>query len=286
MPGYREIVVGQGTQASVNYLAARLRQPKAVELKDEPEPERPALEALEKLTRDGTPPEGESAQEIAAGPLMFPDGLFASVQGREPEKRILEAAIKSSRPTHVLLVGDPASGKSELLQCCSRMPGTRYAVGGMTTSSGLVEYLLERRASTRLILIDELDKARDMSDYAMLYELMESGRAPVMMHGRTEELRWRGKIFAAANSTERIPDALRSRFTELHLRPYSPAELRSINRVIVEREGMSAERAAHIADRVAARSHDPRDAVKVARLAGPDGEVDTIIDQVTARKPA
>ena len=52
--------------------------------------------------------------------------------------------LDRSAAVHVLLEGDPASGKSQLLQCVARLPHTRYAVGGMTTSSGMVDFLLER----------------------------------------------------------------------------------------------------------------------------------------------
>lgn len=288
MPTYREIVIGQGAQGLTSMVAARLRQPRPIKLdEDRPEPERPALRAAERLASTGSPDEGESTSEIAnpAGPLMFPDGLFDSVLDRAECKLVLERAIKSARPVHVLMVGDPASGKSELLQCCATMPGTRYAVGGMTTSAGLVEYLLERRAVTKMILIDELDKAREMSDYAALYELMERGEVPLMIHGKTEVVRWRGRVFAAANSTDRIPEALQSRFVVVRLAAYTPAQLREINHAIVQREGLSGARAHTIAESVASRSTDPRDARDVARLAGEDGDLEPIIAQVTSRKP-
>lgn len=286
MPGYREIIVSQGVDAATRFVAARVRTPKTVKTDDLPEAPRPALEAAEKLVVSGgqEPAEGQSAAEIALGPMMYPDGLFDSVEDREECKLILEKAIKSPRPVNVLMVGDPASGKSELLRCCATMPGTRYAVGGMTTSAGLVEYLLQRKQTTKIILIDELDKAKDTGDYAALYELMESGQVPVMMHGKTEVVRWRGRIFAAANSADRLPEALVDRFVVINLPPYTSDQLRVINRRIVEREGLSTKRANEIAEMAAGRSQSPRDARDIARLAGEDGDLEPIARHVIAPK--
>lgn len=278
MPDYGPIIAKQSVQSLTTFVAARIRQPKAIKTDDLPLADRPALKAAERLVATGAPAEGESTIEIVNGPMLFPDGLFSAIEDREPAKLVLERAIRSPRPVHVLLEGEPASGKSQLLMACLTMPGTRYAVGGMTTSSGLVDFLLEKR-TTQLVLIDELDKA-DPADYAALYSLMESGQVPRLQHGKTEVLHWRGRIFAAANSTAKIPDALLSRFVIVQCPPYSPEQVRAINRKIGEREGLSAKRSAQLADAAAARSSDPRDARDLARLAGEDGEIDGLLEHL------
>ena len=114
---------------------------------------------------------------------------------------------------------------------------------------------------------------------------MESGTVPRLQHGKTEILHWRGRIFAAANSIERIPDALLSRFVVVECPPYSPEQLRHINRVVAGREGLSAKRADQIADAAAARSNDPRDARDLARLAGEDGELEGLLEHMGSPKP-
>src|SRR5882672_2424976 len=278
MPEYREIVIDQGARTVTSFIANRIRQPKPLKIDDIPEPDRPALRAAEQLVASGRPSEGESAGELAAGPPMYVEGMFSQVEDRDSAKLVLKRAIRSPKPVHVLMVGDPASGKSQLLQCCMALPNCRYAVGGATSSSGLIEYLLEKR-STQILLIDELDKA-DMRDLHALYGLMESGMVTRLQHNATEQYTRRVRVFAAANSAEKLPEALRSRFVEVRLEPYSHEQVRQINRVIVEREGIAPARAQQIADAAAARSRDPRDARDIARLAGDDAELEPIIEQV------
>lgn len=275
------IVIERAAHLVSTGIATRIRD--GAKPKDPPpepeEPDRPAMRAAEALISGQGPPEGESTAELAYGPILVPDELFAEIEDREDAKLVLTRALRSRSAVHVLLEGDPASGKSQLLQCVAGLPYTRYAVGGMTTSSGMVDYLLERR-STQIVLIDELDKA-DPADYAALYSLMESGTVPRLQHGKTEILHWRGRIFAACNSSERIPEALRSRFVRVKLKPYSVDQVRQITeRILVRREGISPTRAKAIAELTSARSRDPRDGVQVGRLAGEDQELGPIADQV------
>lgn len=290
MPEYREVIVGQSGQAITKLIAARIRGQRVVvderEIKD---PERPALREAEKLVAtSGTMPvrEGDPAGEILQGPLLYPPTLFDSVYDRDNAKLVLERALRSKQPVHVLLVGDAASGKSQLLECCAALPQTRYAVGGMTTSSGLVDFLLER-PGTQLILIDEFGKA-DMSDYAALYSLMEQGQVPRLQHGKTEVVHWRGRIFGATNEPdlERIPAALRSRFVIVRLENYTAEQVATITERKLTGEGMSAPRAKAIAQLTSTRSRDPRDGIQIGRLAGEDGELGPIADQVVPRAKA
>lgn len=284
---YRDVVIRQGAHWATSTLAERIRngRKKTPALEDEPEPkpeDRPALRAAEAMVAGQAPAPGESMAEIAYGPIVAPDDLFAEVEDREEAKLILLHALRSKSAVHVLLLGDPASGKSELLKCVTRLPHTRYAVGGMTTSSGMIDYLLERR-STQILVIDELDKC-ETEDYAALYSLLESGTVPRLQHGKTEVLQFRGRVFAACNTTERMPEALLSRFVVVRLAPYSSDQVRHITEtVLTRREGLSPARARQIAELTAARSRDPRDGIQIGRLAGEDADFGPIADQVVAK---
>jgi MoxR-like ATPase len=277
------IIVRQAAQSVSSLLANRIRErakPKPSSSLP-PAPDRPAMRAAEALIAGQGPPPGESITDVAYGPLLIPDDLFAQIEDREEAKLIMLSALRSKHPVHVLLEGDPASGKSQLLQCVAGLPRARYAVGGMTSSSGMVDYLLERR-STSIVVIDELDKA-ETEDYAALYSLMESGTVPRLQHGKTEILHWRGQIFAACNSSAKMPAALVSRFVHVRLKPYTAEQVRHITETVVRREGLSPARAKAIAEQTAARSRDPRDGIQLGRLAGEDGELEPYLDQVVAK---
>lgn len=282
---YRIVTIRQLVALGMNSAASAVRNRgrDRRRLAEPPEPpDRPALRSAERLVGGQAPAPGEAVDELIAGPILVPDDLFSQVYDREDAKHILGAALRAKEPVHVLLEGPRATGKSQLLECVARMPHARWAVGGATSSSGVIDYLLEK-PGTQILVIDELDKA-DPADLWALYSLMQTGRVARLQHGRTEQFRRRVRVFAACNSSDRLPEALLSRFVVVPCGLYSIAQRRELNRQIAEGEGMTAARAKHIAERVAARSDDPRDARDVARLAGQDGELDELIEQVTVSK--
>lgn len=282
---YRVIAARQFSSWVTSWAAGRVRSshPRQVDVRDLPEAERPAIAAAEKMLAGAPLDPGEAPADLIEEPFSVPPDLFAHVYDRDEAKFSLMAALRAKAPVHILLEGDPASGKSDLLECVARLPHARYAVGGMMTTSGLVEYLLER-PSTRIVVIDELEKAR-REDYAALYSLMQSGRVPRLIHGKIEEVYRRVWVFAACNDSAPLPEALKSRFVIVKCRPYSSAELRDVNRIIASREGHGQARATEIAERVAARSSDPRVARDVARMASdPSVDLDELLDHVSPKR--
>lgn len=285
---YKALIVRQGAQVATQFVAARVRSRSASKLEAPPEPERPALAAAEQLLAN---PEAEPGQAIGPDgtvvelPYSVPDGLFDGILLRENEKVVLLNALRSPKPVHVLMRGDAASGKSQLLQEIATLPRSRYAVGGATTSAGLLDYLLEQ-PNTRNLVIDELDKA-DPRDLYALYSLMESGIVTRLQHDDQVQRIHKVWVFAAANDLTRIPPALLSRFVRLELKPYSAAELLAVNRHVLEQDGLSPARAQAIAAAAAARSHDPRAARDLGRLVGEDGEIGPMLERVIprARRP-
>lgn len=288
---FSRLLIRQATQTGVGFVSGRFRDRK---FKAEPLPEidRPALKAAEELIARGGPPlppaEGggaEGALELEDGiqpAIMADESLFDQVELRGNVKAVLLAALRSKEPVHVLLEGDPACGKSELLSCIARLPNSRYAVGGATTSSGLTGYLLEK-PSTTILIIDELEKA-DQSDLYQLYSLMQSGMVTRLQHQRTEQVHRKVWVFAAANRTDQLPAALLSRFVKIRVPNYTRGELiQVLESILTKREGLSPARAKEIAAAVAARSADPRDGVQVARLAGESGPIGPVLDQVAPR---
>jgi Holliday junction DNA helicase RuvB len=181
---------------------------------------------------------------------------------------------------HVLLVGPPGTAKTEFLLDMKRLWGSHYATGAAMSQAGIVQFLVQRPQATRL-LVDDLDKA-DHDDLWALLELMQSGSVTRMQHDRQEHVERKGlRVFAAANSADKLPEPLLSRFAVLAIQPYTPEEFHSVaTRVLQQREGLKPARAAAVADAVGARSQSIRDAVQVGRLAGEYSEIQPIVDQV------
>lgn len=202
-----------------------------------------------------------------------PDDIFAPVVGMEHEIRVLRRVIISEPPLHALIIGPPGTAKSLLLEEIRRMPETRYIVGRNMTSAGLIEMFADSDNPPRILLIDEIDKS-DPNTEATLLTVMD-GKATRATHGKSAvECEVDVRIIAAGNSKAKILDALLNRFIELDLQPYTPEQRRTvIERFLETRHGLEPEQAREIADMVAVRGGDTRDAYQIAQIWRNDPEL-------------
>jgi len=98
---------------------------------------------------------------------------FENIVGNDDTKLILNKAIQSRKPVHVLLVGKPGSAKTMFLTEIMRSVRECYfTIGSNTTKAGLVNQLFEKEP--KYLLIDELDKMSG-NDQVSLLHLMETG---------------------------------------------------------------------------------------------------------------
>ena len=75
--------------------------------------------------------------------LIVPNDLFDIVVGHDQTRNLLKMSIMASDPVHVLLLGDPASGKTLFLNELGRLPGSRFALGGTSSRAGIIDFLIE-----------------------------------------------------------------------------------------------------------------------------------------------
>ena len=98
---------------------------------------------------------------------------FETIVGHNDIKLILNKAILSERPIHVLLMGRPGCAKTMfLMEMMRRLKNSYLIVGSNTTKAGLVNQLFEKQP--KYLLIDELDKM-NANDQVSLLHLMETG---------------------------------------------------------------------------------------------------------------
>ncbi|KAJ8894051.1 hypothetical protein PR048_006661 [Dryococelus australis] len=163
-------------------------------------------------------------QQIHAEPRLFwllVNSLCPTIYGHEMVKAGLLLALfggsvredGSRADIHVLVVGDPGLGKSQMLQACASVaPRGVYVCGNTSTASGLTvtlsregggNYALEAGA---LVLadqgcccIDEFDKMT--SQHAALLEAMEQQSISIAKAGVVCSLPARTSVLAAANPT-------------------------------------------------------------------------------------
>src|SRR5437867_1173844 len=157
---------------------------------------------------------------------------FENVIGNNDIKLILNKAILSERPIHVLLMGKPGSAKTMFLtEIMRRLKNSYFIVGSNTTKAGLVNQLFEKEP--KYLLIDELDKMSG-NDQVSLLNLMETGLISETKVKKTRELELTSWVFATCNNSENIIEPLLSRFLVLEVPEYTFEEF---VRVAVSRLG-------------------------------------------------
>ena len=138
-------------------------------------------------------------------------------------------------------------------------------LGSATSHAGLWDLISERKP--RIILVDEIEKM-SLADMAGLLSVMQTGRIIRAKVGRKLDEKIIAWVIGAANRTHKMPPELLSRFAICQLSEYVSSEYQQVvKNVLVTHEDTDANDAAEIALRLLGKTHDVRDAVRVARLA-------------------
>lgn len=203
---------------------------------------------------------------------------FEEIIGHNDIKKILNNAIHSKKPVHILLVGPPASAKTMFLLHISRLfKESLFVVGSNTTKAGLLNCLFEARP--KFLLVDELEKM-NYQDQISLLHLMETGIISETKVNKTREIQLTSWVFASANTCEKITQPLLSRFIVLRIQEYTFEEFKEIVVVRLKNDNIYEATAARIAQEVwyEFKSTDVRDAVKIGRLANKSEDLQEIIN--------
>jgi replicative DNA helicase Mcm len=187
------------------------------------------MERVEFAEIEVTEDDARRIREIGSSPDIFrliTASIAPSLYGMQVEKEALALQLFSGVPKvmpdgrrirgdiHLLLVGDPGTGKSELLSYMSRLsPRGIYATGKAASAAGLTaaavrdefgegRWTLEAGAlvlaDLGLACIDEIEKMNPQ-DRSAIHEAMEQQRISVAKAGITAVLQSRCAILAAAN---------------------------------------------------------------------------------------
>ena len=181
----------------------------------------PGLEALEV-----TPQDEAKIRELAADPWIHRKIILSvapSLYGLEREKEAVALQLFGGVPKeredirirgdiHALLVGDPSTGKSQLLRTAARIaPRGLFTTGRGTTAAGLTAAVVKESggglvleagamvlADMGLCCIDEIEKMRD-EDRNAIHPAMEQQIVGIAKGGIIAQLNSRSSILASAN---------------------------------------------------------------------------------------
>jgi len=224
---------------------------------------------------------GEAApskdETVVARTTEIPGDIFDIIEGHDDIKDLVRRALDSEKPVHLLFAGVPASAKTMFLMELSRL-GAPYILGSQATKAGLAEVLFDTQPG--ILLVDEVDRI-GTKDIAVLLSIMETGVVSETKYNRRREVKLDTKVFAASN-TINMPRELLSRFMVLYFQPYDEDDfLRVASNVVIKREGVESQLAEYIALKVWHLSRrqfaDPREAVRIARLAKSKDDVDKVL---------
>jgi len=181
-------------------------------------------------------------------------------------KIILNKAILSKRPCHILLTGKPGCAKTLFLREIMRSVKQSYfLVESNTSKAGLLNQLFERQP--KYLLIDELDKMQHQDQTSLLH-LTETGIISETKVKKTRQMHLTSWVFGTANSTNKIIEPLLSRFVILDVPEYTFEEFTHIAVSRLAKEKINRDIATIIAEKVwtTLESKDIRDVIKVATL--------------------
>ncbi len=176
-----------------------------------------------------TPEDEEEIRELASDPWIHRrilQSIAPSIYGLDHIKEaimyLIFAGVTKELPDvrirgdiNILLVGDPGTGKSQLLQYAARIaPRGLYTAGRGSTAAGLTAAVVKEGGTGNFILeagalvlgdkgiccIDEMDKMRD-EDRVAIHPAMEQQIVSIAKGGIVATLNARTSILAAANPT-------------------------------------------------------------------------------------
>jgi replication-associated recombination protein RarA len=195
------------------------------------------------------------------------EAIFQDIEGYNDIKKLMMRCIVSPEPTHVILDGPPASGKTMFLLSMQKGLDNAYFVDCTNaTGSGMVDYLFSH--DIKYLLLDEVEKI-PKRDQNVLLNLMETGALTSTKVRKTYEKRMNISIFATTNDIDSLSKPLRSRFLEFSLPEYTFEEFDRLSvRLLGQRYGRSPDLSHKVADVVwnTIRSRDCRDILQVGKL--------------------
>ena len=175
-----------------------------------------------------TPEDEQRIKELAKDPLIHSrvvKSIAPSIHGLEEVKeaiayllfggtpKVMPDGVRIRGDINVLLVGDPGTAKSQLLQYVAKIaPRGIYTSGRGSTAAGLTATVIRDKATGEFVLeagalvladggvacIDEIDKMRQ-EDRVAIHEAMEQQTVSIAKAGIVAQLNARTSILAAAN---------------------------------------------------------------------------------------
>jgi MoxR-like ATPase len=158
---------------------------------------------------------------------------FDNIRGYDDIKDIVRRALDAEDNYNLLFIGPPASAKTLFPLGILDIGKDGVYFDGSNTTNRILDVLEEKRP--KIICIDELDKTLRTFQNQLL-NFMESGRVKVDQQKKQYDFEIKGaKVFATCNEINRLSKPLQSRFTRLHLPPYTKEQFLEVSVKVLPR---------------------------------------------------
>ena len=217
-------------------------------------------------------------------PTEMPKDLFDNIINYDEIKKVLIRGIESEKPVHFMLIGAVATAKSMFLSEFERIPNSVLTLGGTSTKVGIFDILYEEEP--KFLLIDEIDKM-DRTNLSVLLSLCQNGEIKKIIHGEVKYKKLNTKVIASGNRIHKIPEEILSRFAKFHFSTYSEEDAINVMYLtLTNRENIEESHAMEIARCTIGilRSHDIRDAIRIARLSKSKEDVKSLVELLSVYK--
>lgn len=210
----------------------------------------------------------------------IPQDLFNIIVGHEDIKHLFFKSLRSQKPIHILLYGPPATAKTLLLGELSRLANCKHVLGSSMSKAGIIDYLLEYQP--KFMIVDEIEKC-DGHDFSALLSLMETGLVTRLKKNMRETKLLKTWVFGGANSIQKLPQELKSRFLKFEVPEYSIEDLYNIANHILSKEGYSEDMISYGVNKTVNYSKDIREILRIIRLSDSKEELDYIVKTLQRR---
>lgn len=149
----------------------------------------------------------ELFKELAKDPSKIIQLIAPNIIGLDHVKEAVLLQMFSKEQLHILLLGDPSTGKTDIIKAASLlMPISSFGLGSGTSGAGLAVTAKGKEVSKGLLpmadkglcCIDELNLMKK-TDYASLYNAMEKGFVSYDKGGNHYKFDARVNVLATAN---------------------------------------------------------------------------------------
>ena len=187
---------------------------------------------------------------------------FDSISGYDDVKQIVNRVLQSEENFNLLLVGPPASSKTQFLMEIMKTEKNCVYFDATNATNRILQILEEERP--KIVLLDELDKMSRVFSEKLL-SFLESGRVKVDQKNCQMDFELKTvKVFATANEVNKLSKPLQSRFRKLFLPKYSKEQFLDV--AVKVSPKLSEKTAMLIGESVWKQQGDIRDVISIGKL--------------------